>query len=132
MRTRLKSLLALALTFVAGGLVGVTVAVSHPGWFRSFRQPPGPERAVEYLTDMLDLTSEQRKRVRKVFVRLHPQFVKESERARAFRKDFMVRHFNEMEPILDERQKAVAREFLNKHLNRDVAPPPPPEEAKTD
>ena len=131
MRTRLKSLLALALTFVAGCLVGVTVAVSQPGWFRSFRQPPGPERAVDHLTGMLDLSPEQRKRVREVFVRLHPQFVKESERARAFRKEFMIQHVNEMAPILDERQKAVAREFLDNHLskhrNKDVMPPPPQE-----
>ena len=45
--------------------------------------------------------------------------------------EFMIQHFNEMAPILDERQKAVAREFLDNHLskhrNKDVMPPPPQE-----
>ena len=128
MRTRFKGLLALVLTFIAGGLVGVTLAASHPGWFRSFRQPPGPECAVRHLTKELDLTPEQQRRVREVFVRLHPDFVKEAERARTFRKTFMVRHFKEMEPILDDRQKAAARAFLDRQLAKRLPPPPPPDE----
>ena len=84
MRTRFKSLLALGLTFAAGCLVGIVIGSSNPRWFKSFRQPPGPDRAVEHLTEVLDLTPKQQEQVREVFIRLHPEFLKESERARAF------------------------------------------------
>ena len=43
-----------------------------------------------------------------------------------FRKAFLLRHFEEMEPLLDERQKAVAQDFVERHLTD--APPPPPDE----
>ena len=59
MRTRFKSLLALGLTFAAGCLVGIVIGSSNPRWFKSFRQPPGPDRAVEHLTEVLELTPEQ-------------------------------------------------------------------------
>ena len=62
------------------------------------------------------------------FIRLHPEFLKESERAKAFRRAFIIKHFNEMAPLLDERQKAVAQEFLEKQLSRKM--PPPPKEGK--
>ena len=96
--------------------------------FKSFRQPPGPDRAVEHLTEVLELTPEQQEQVREVFIRLHPEFLKESERAKAFRRAFIIKHFNEMTPLLDERQKAVAQEFLEKQLSRKM--PPPPKEGK--
>ena len=114
MRTRFKSLLALGLTFAAGCFVGIVIGSSNPRWFKSFRQPPCPDRAVEHLTE--------------VFIRLHPEFLKESERAKAFRRAFIIKHFNEMAPLLDERQKAVAQEFLEKQLSRKM--PPPPKEGK--
>ena len=120
MRTRFKSLLALGLTFAAGCVIGS----SNPRWFKSFRQPPGPDRAVEHLTEVLELTPEQQEQVREVFIRLHPEFLKESERAKAFRRAFIIKHFNEMAPLLDERQKAVAQEFLEKQLSRKMPPPP--------
>ena len=41
---------------------------------------------------------------------------------------FIIKHFNEMAPLLDERQKAVAQEFLEKQLSRKM--PPPPKEGK--
>ena len=59
MRTRFKSLLALGLTFAAGCFVGIVIGSSNPRWFKSFRQPPGPDRAVEHLTEVLELTPEQ-------------------------------------------------------------------------
>ena len=90
----------------------------------------GPDRAVEHLTEVLELTPKQQEQVREVFIRLHPEFLKESERARAFRRAFIIKHFNEMAPLLDERQKAVAQEFLEKQLSRKM--PPPPKEAKAD
>ena len=102
MRTRFKSLLALGLTFAAG--------------------------CFEHLTEVLELTPEQQEQVREVFIRLHPEFLKESERAKAFRRAFIIKHFNEMAPLLDERQKAVAQEFLEKQLSRKM--PPPPKEGK--
>ena len=80
MRTRFKSLLALGLTFAAGCFVGIVIGSSNPRWFKSFRQPPGPDRAVEHLTEVLELTPEQQEQVREVFIRLHPEFLKESER----------------------------------------------------
>ena len=120
MRTRFKSLLALGLTFAAGCFVGIVIGSSNPRWFKSFRQPPGPDRAVEHLTEVLELTPEQQE--------LHPEFLKESERAKAFRRAFIIKHFNEMAPLLDERQKAVAQEFLEKQLSRKM--PPPPKEGK--
>jgi len=79
MRTRFKSLLALGLTFAAGCFVGIVIGSSNPRWFKSFRQPPGPDRAVEHLTEVLELTPEQQEQVREVFIRLHPEFLKESE-----------------------------------------------------
>ena len=85
-------------------------------------------RAVEHLTEVLELTPEQQEQVREVFIRLHPEFLKESERAKAFRRAFIIKHFNEMAPLLDERQKAVAQEFLEKQLSRKM--PPPPKEGK--
>ena len=124
MRTRFKSLLALGLTFAAGCFVGIVIGSSNPRWFKSFRQPPGPDRAVEHLTKVLELTPEQQEQVREVFIRLHPEFLKESERAKAFRRAFIIKHFNEMAPLLDERQKAVAQEFLEKQLSRKMPPPP--------
>ena len=128
MRTRFKSLLALGLTFAAGCFVGIVIGSSNPRWFKSFRQPPGPDRAVEHLTEVLELTPEQQEQVREVFIRLHPEFLKESERAKAFRRAFIIKHFNEMAPLLDERQKAVAQEFLEKQLSRKM--PPTPKEGK--
>ena len=98
MRTRFKSLLALGLTFAAGCFVGIVIGSSNPRWFKSFRQPPGPDRAVEHLTEVLELTPEQQEQVREVFIRLHPEFLKESERAKAFRRAFIIKHFNEMAP----------------------------------
>lgn len=124
MRTRFKSLLALGLTFAAGCLLGVVIGANNPRWFKSFRQPPGPDRAVEHLTELLDLTSKQQQQVREIFIRLHPEFIKEAERARAFRKEFIIRHFKEMTPLLDERQKAVAQDFLEKQVARKILPPP--------
>ena len=121
MRTRFKSLLALGLTFAAGCFVGIVIGSSNPRWFKSFR-------AVEHLTEVLELTPEQQEQVREVFIRLHPEFLKESERAKAFRRAFIIKHFNEMAPLLDERQKAVAQEFLEKQLSRKM--PPPPKEGK--
>ena len=116
------------LTFAAGCFVGIVIGSSNPRWFKSFRQPPGPDRAVEHLTEVLELTPEQQEQVREVFIRLHPEFLKESERAKAFRRAFIIKHFNEMAPLLDERQKAVAQEFLEKQLSRKM--PPPPKEGK--
>ena len=95
MRTRFKSLLALGLTFAAGCFVGIVIGSSNPRWFKSFRQPPGPDRAVEHLTEVLELTPEQQDQVREVFIRLHPEFL-----------------------------KAVAQEFLEKQLSRKMPPPP--------
>ena len=63
MRTRFKSLLALGLTFAAGCFVGIVIGSSNPRWFKSFRQPPGPDRAVEHLTEVLELTPEQQEQV---------------------------------------------------------------------
>ena len=83
---------------------------------------------IEHLTEVLELTPEQQEQVREVFIRLHPEFLKESERAKAFRRAFIIKHFNEMAPLLDERQKAVAQEFLEKQLSRKM--PPPPKEGK--
>ena len=73
MRTRFKSLLALGLTFAAGCFVGIVIGSSNPRWFKSFRQPPGPDRAVEHLTEVLELTPEQQEQVREVFIRLRPK-----------------------------------------------------------
>ena len=115
MRTRFKSLLALGLTFAAGCFVGIVIGSSNPRWFKSFRQPPGPDRAVEHLTEVLELTPEQQEQVREVFIRLHPEFLKESERAKAFRRAFIIK-------------QAVAQEFLEKQLSRKM--PPPPKEGK--
>lgn len=127
MRTRMKSLLALALTFVAGCAVGVLVRDARPEWFR-FRHQPPVERAVRHMTDLLDLTPAQREEVRAVFQRLHPEFERELQRVRDFRNAFLLRHFQEMEPLLDARQKAVARDFLAKRLKDAPPPPPPPDE----
>ena len=68
--------------------------------------------------------------VREIFIRLHPEFLQESERAKAFRRAFIIKHFNEMAPLLDERQKAVAQEFLEKQLSRKMQHPP--KEGKAD
>ena len=57
------------------------------------------------------LTPEQQEQVREVFIRLHPEFLKESERAKAFRRAFIIKHFNEMAPLLDERQKPWPKSF---------------------
>lgn len=124
MRTRFKSLLALGLTFAAGCLVGIVIGCNNPRWLKSFRQPPGPDRAVEHVTELLDLTSKQQQQVREIFIRLHPEFLKEAERARAFRREFIIRHFKEMTPLLDERQKATAQDFLEKQLSRKMPKPP--------
>ena len=85
MRTRFKSLLALGSTFAAGCFVGIVIGSSNPRWFKSFRQPPGPDRAVEHLTEVLELTRSSRTGP-EVFIRLHPEFLKESERAKSFPK----------------------------------------------
>lgn len=129
MRTRFKSILALGLTFAAGCLVGIVIGSNNPRWFKSFRQPPGPDRAVEHLTEVLDLNAQQQQQVREIFIRLHPEFLKEAERARAFRKAFIIKHFHEMAPLLDERQKAAAQDFLERQLSRKMPPPPKEEEA---
>ena len=130
MRTRFKSLLALGLTFAAGCFVGIVIGSSNPRWFKSFRQPPGPDSGgSKTLTEVLELTPEQQEQVREVFVSASTsEFLKESERAKAFRRAFIIKHFNEMAPLLDERQKAVAQEFLEKQLSRKM--PPPPKEGK--
>ena len=112
--------MALGLTFAAGCFVGIVIGSSNPRWFNSFRQPPGPDRAGEHLTDVLELTPVQQEQVREVFISLHPEFLKESERAKAFRRTFIINHFNEMAPLLDERQKAVAQEFLEKQLGHEI------------
>lgn len=126
MRTPIKSLLALALTFAAGCAVGVLVRDARPEWFR-FRHQPPVERAVRRVADLLDLSPAQQEEIRAVFQRLHPEFERELQRARAFRNAFLLRHFQEMEPLLDDRQKAVARDFLDKHLKNALPPAPPPE-----
>lgn len=123
MRTRFKSLLALGLTFAAGCLLGIVIGANNPRWFKSFRQTPGPDRAVEHVTELLDLTPKQQEQVREIFIRLHPEFLKEAERARAFRREFIIKHFKEMAPLLDERQKAVAQGFLERQLSRKMPPP---------
>ena len=130
MRTRFKSLLALGLTFAAGCLIGIAIGSSNPRMFKLFRQPPGPDRAVEHLAEVLDLTPKQQEQVREIFIRLHPEFLQESERAKAFRRAFIIKHFNEMAPLLDERQKAVAQEFLENQLSRKMQHPP--KEGKAD
>lgn len=129
MRTRVKGLLALALTFLAGCVIGVLARECRPEWFSAFRtrhQPP-MERAMRHMDRLLDLSPAQEEAVRRIFQSHHAEFMREIERAKAFRKAFLLRHFEEMEPLLDERQKAVARDFIERHLKD--APPPPREEA---
>lgn len=125
MRTRIKGLLALALTFLAGCVIGVLVRECRPEWFSAFRtrhQPP-MERAMRHMDSLLDLTPAQEVEVRRIFQSHQAEFTREVERAKAFRKAFLLRHFTEMQPLLDERQKAVARDFVERHL-KDAAPPP--------
>ena len=130
MRNRSKSLLALGLTFAAGCLVGIVIGGTNPGWFREYRKAPGPERAVAHLTEELDLTPEQQIKVKEIFARLHPEFLKEIEQARAFHRAFLLRHFQEMEPILNAKQKEKARAFIERKLARSLPPPPDSETAQ--
>lgn len=128
MRTRVKGLLALALTFLAGCAIGVLARECRPEWFSAIRtrhQPP-MERAMRHMDRLLDLTPAQEEAVRRIFQSHHAEFMREIERAKTFRKAFLLRHFEEMEPLLDERQKAVAQDFVERHLTD--APPPPPDE----
>ena len=130
MRTRVKGLLALALTFLAGCVIGVLARECRPEWFSAFRtghQPP-LERAMRHMDRLLDLTPAQEENSRRIFQNHHAEFIQEIERAKTFRKAFLLRHFEEMEPLLDERQKAVARDFVARHLKE--TPPPPPDEAE--
>ena len=132
MRTRVKGLLALALTFLAGCTIGVLARECRPEWFSAIRtrhQPP-MERAMRHMDRLLDLTPAQEEAVRRIFQSHHAEFMQEIERAKTFRKAFLLRHFEEMEPLLDERQKAVARDFVERHLTDAPPQTPPPDRAE--
>ena len=126
MQTRYKSLLALSLTFLAGCLLGVVIGNPIPRWFRTLHRAPGVDRAVAHMTEVLDLSPTQQKDVRKIFIQFYPEFIQETKRARAFHRAFLIKHFEEMAPLLSEKQKAAARRFLDEQLEKKL--PPPPEE----
>lgn len=132
MRTRMKGFLALALTFLAGCVIGVLAREFRPEWFSAIRtrhQPP-MERAMRHMDRLLDLTPAQEEAVRRIFQSHHAEFMQEIERAKTFRKAFLLRHFEEMDPLLDERQKAVARDFVERHLTDAPPQTPPPDRAE--